>query len=133
MDAGAVILICFLLVLSFGCWWAEAPILSVGVVIVAVAVGIYNDDIAARSAERDRKQQEQRVADAKPRPVSHSTDGCTVYAFKPQDRWLYFTRCAGAQTSTMNVERVCNGSGKYRHCEDVHTNIDTHTLKEQSK
>jgi hypothetical protein len=54
----------------------------------------------------------QRRADAKPRLVSEGADGCKVYAFKPADRWLYFSRCPQSQTSTTNEWSVTTGAGK---------------------
>lgn len=101
--------------------------------LMAICAGFFiyfAEDIAASTAERDRQQQAQRVADAKPRPVSSSADGCTVYAFKPQDRWLYFTRCSGAQTTTTNVHQDCHRQGKSTVCTDVHTDVHSNT-KEQ--
>lgn len=98
--------------------------------LMALCAGFFiyfAEDIAASTAERDRQQQAQRVADAKPRPVSSSADGCTVYAFKPQDRWLYFTRCSGAQTTTTNVHQDCHRQGKSTVCTDVHTDVHSNT------
>jgi hypothetical protein len=64
------------------------------------------------SLERDRvkaqAEQAQRQAEATPRKVSEA-DGCTVYAFKPQDRWLYFTKCVNAETTTQNQHTVRSG------------------------
>lgn len=54
----------------------------------------------------------QRRADAKPRLVSDGADGCKVYAFKPGDRWLYFTSCPQRLTSTTNEWAVTTGAGK---------------------
>lgn len=90
--------------------------------LLAICAGVFvyfAEDIAAGAAEREQQEKAQRVSDAKPRPVSRSDDGCTVYAFKPQDRWLYFTRCDGKQTATTNVHQECTGSGKHRTCKDV--------------
>lgn len=121
MGAGTIVLVGVVLVLAYVFWLGDAPILSIGAVFAAVAVGIYGDDIESSRREVDAQRQAQRVADAKPRPVSRSDDGCVVYAFKPQDRWLYFTRCDGKQTTTVNVHTECTGSGKHRHCKDVLT------------
>jgi hypothetical protein len=40
-----------------------------------------------------------------PRKVNEA-NGCEVWAFKPADRWLYFTRC-GAKTETTNAWNEC--------------------------
>jgi outer membrane lipoprotein SlyB len=49
-----------------------------------------------------KADQAQHTAEVTPRKVS-VVDGCTVYTFKPQDRWLYFTKCANAETTTQNA------------------------------
>jgi hypothetical protein len=130
MAAGTIVLVGVALVLAYLFWLADTPILSIGAVFAAVAVGIYGDDIESSRREVDAQRQAQRVADAKPRPVSRSDDGCVVYAFKPQDRWLYFTRCSGAQTTTTNVHQDCHRQGKSTVCTDVHTDVHSNT-KEQ--
>lgn len=102
--------------------------------LMALCAGFFvyfAEDIAAAAAEREQQKQAQRVADAKPRPVSSSADGCTVYAFKPQDRWLYFTRCSGAQTTTTNVHQDCHRQGKSTVCTDVHTEL--HSTDKEAK
>lgn len=65
------------------------------------------EQAAAHKAEVERRHLEEIT----PRKVS-SADGCTVYAFKPQDRWLYFTKCEKAETTTVNQWTVNTGSGK---------------------
>lgn len=47
-----------------------------------------------------------------------------------QDRWLYFTRCGVAQTTTTNVHQDCHRQGKSTVCTDVHTDVHSNT-KEQ--
>lgn len=123
MAAGTIVLVGVILVLAYLFWLADAPILAVGAAFAAAAVGVYGDDIESSWRGVEAQRQAERVADAKPRPVSRSDDGCVVYAFKPQDRWLYFTRCDGRQTTTTNVHQECTGSGKHRHCKDVVTEV----------
>ena len=55
----------------------------------------------AKYAEAEAKAQ----ADKLPRKVNDA-NGCEVWAFKPGDRWLYFSRC-GAKTETVNTWDVC--------------------------
>jgi hypothetical protein len=64
--------------------------------------------IAERKAEADQKE-----ADKRPRKVNEA-NGCEVWAFKPTDRWLYFSRCANDKTSTINTWDECRSvnSGK---------------------
>jgi uncharacterized protein (DUF2252 family) len=123
MAAGTIVLVGVVLVLAYIFWLAEAPIPALFTAAVAIVVGVYGNDIEAARVERDQQQQAQRAADAKPRPVSRSDDGCVVYAFKPQDRWLYFTRCEGKQTTTTNVHQECTSNGKHRRCTDVLTEV----------
>lgn len=68
-------------------------------------------NVAQRAAER-KAEEHQRLEDRKPRKVSEA-NGCEVWAFKPGDRWQYFTRC-GAVTQTTNVWEECRSvtSGK---------------------
>ena len=54
------------------------------------------------------KEQAARAAEVTPRKIS-SADGCTVYTFRPQDRWLYFTKCENAETTTQNTYSVQSG------------------------
>jgi len=62
-------------------------------------------------AKIEEAKKAQQVSEVTPRKVS-SADGCTVYAFRPSDRWLYFTKCDNAQTTTQNQWTVNTGSGK---------------------
>lgn len=55
---------------------------------------------AKRSADAARIEDERR-----PRKVNEA-NGCEVWAFKPSDRWLYFTRC-DAKTETVNQWETC--------------------------
>lgn len=63
--------------------------------------------VARREAEAARIAAEQL-----PRKVNEA-NGCEVWAFKPADRWLYFTRC-GAKTEITNAWDECRSvsSGK---------------------
>ncbi|MBX9831965.1 MAG: hypothetical protein K2X78_02850 [Burkholderiaceae bacterium] len=65
------------------------------------------ETIARKTAEAERI-----AAEKLPRKVNDA-NGCEVWAFKPADRWLYFTRCA-AKTETVNTWDVCRSvtSGK---------------------
>ena len=54
-------------------------------------------NIAQRAAQIEQ--------DKLPRKMSEA-NGCEVWAFKPADRWLYFTRC-DARTETTNSWEVC--------------------------
>ena len=65
----------------------------------------------AKAAAEEKQKQDQRQLEITPRKVS-SADGCTVYAFKPSDRWLYFTKCENAEATTHNEWTVSTGSGK---------------------
>ena len=70
--------------------------------MVLVAGGIYScsesDWYKAEVARLAAKE----AAERTPRIVSSSADGCAVYAFNPDGRWRYFTRC-GTQTTTDNT------------------------------
>ena len=83
----------------------------IGSFLLAVAVGALPvscvvwyegrpETIAERQAEATKKAQ-----DKLPRKVNQA-NGCEVWAFKPTDRWLYFTRC-GAATETTNTWDEC--------------------------
>lgn len=65
------------------------------------------ETIARRNAEAAQVEEAK-----KPRKVNEA-NGCEVWAFKPADRWLYFTRC-GAKTETTNAWQECRSviSGK---------------------
>ncbi|MDW3683928.1 hypothetical protein RA280_19700 [Cupriavidus sp. CV2] len=69
----------------------------------------------------------QRRADAKPRLVSDGADGCKVYAFKPGERWLYFTSCPQRLTSTTNEWTVTTGAGKTSRTHTESLSIDAGT------
>ena len=78
-------------------------------------------------AEREKQQAAKQAAEeAKhaeeitPRKLS-SADGCTVYTFKPQDRWLYFTKCDNAQTTTQNEYTVRHGKSSNTETLEVKT------------
>ncbi|WP_423457997.1 hypothetical protein [Ottowia sp. VDI28] len=59
------------------------------------------ETVAQRKADADRI-----AAERLPRKVNEA-NGCEVWAFKPGDRWLYFTRC-GAKTETTNAWNECH-------------------------
>lgn len=92
------------------------------VALVLFIVSIERSDWA--KAER-AAEAAQRAADAKPRLVSSGADGCKVYAFRPGDRWLYFTRCPQSQTSTSNEWTVTTGAGKTARTHTESMSIDT--------
>ena len=75
---------------------ALCVILPVGCV-GAIAHDSWTDGPERREAERAKQAAE----DAKPRKVSEA-NGCEVWAFNPDNRWQYFTRC-GATTQTTNT------------------------------
>ena len=65
--------------------------------------------VAWEFTDAGRAHRAQRAAqveqDKLPRKTSEA-HGCEVWAFKPADRWLYFTRC-DARTETTNTWDVC--------------------------
>lgn len=83
-------------------------VLAVVLPIGCVAHDIWTDGPERRDAERAKEAAE----NAKPRKVSEA-NGCEVWAFKPGDRWQYFTRC-GSTTQTTNTWDECRSvtSGK---------------------
>ncbi len=60
----------------------------------------WSDQLPSTIAHRQQIE-----AEKLPRKVNES-NGCEVWAFKPSDRWLYFTRC-GAKTETTNTWAEC--------------------------
>lgn len=68
---------------GFGVWYENRP-----------------EAVAQRAAEAARI-----AAERLPRKVNEA-NGCEVWAFKPADRWLYFTRC-GAKTETTTAWEEC--------------------------
>ena len=58
------------------------------------------ETVAKRQADAAKEAQNKL-----PRKVNEA-NGCEVWAFKPSDRWLYFTRCAAA-TETTNTWDEC--------------------------
>lgn len=73
--------------------------------ILAVPSCIYLVETSPRTIERRRLEAAKVEEDKLPRKVNEA-NGCEVWAFKPGDRWLYFTRCA-ARTETVNSWDVC--------------------------
>ncbi|WP_289241294.1 hypothetical protein [Delftia sp.] len=57
------------------------------------------------AAQRRQEEAKARADEKLPRKVNEA-NGCEVWAFKPADRWLYFTRC-GASTETVNTWDEC--------------------------
>ena len=102
-------------------WWGEGYVLSVLAALVTGGLVYFAEDIEASRLEREAKRAAQERADAVPRPISHSADGCTVYAFKPTEgaRWAYFTRCTNSTTATTTTHQECTGGPKNRNCQDV--------------
>ena len=79
------------------------------VLLVAAIIGvpscIYRHETSPETKAR-RDQAAARVeAEKLPRKVNEA-NGCEVWAFKPGDRWLYFTRCA-THTETVNTWDEC--------------------------
>lgn len=104
------------LVLALACvaairddWGDVNPFTFIGVVLFLFLAWFVRDtpESLARDAERAKAEEAQRIAEITPRRLSEK-DGCTVYTFKPQDRWLYFTRC-GNETTTQNEWTVRSG------------------------
>ena len=89
----------------------DSPTLWVVLVLACISAAYFAWDTPeslAREAETKEKERQQRIAEVTPRRISEA-DGCTVYAFKPSDRWLYFTKCANAETTTSNAYSVPSG------------------------
>ena len=72
--------------------------------------------------------------DKLPRKISEA-NGCEVWAFKPEDHWLYFTRC-DARTETTNSWEVCRsvnqGKSTRTECTPHSTVVTQETKKEPS-
>lgn len=66
----------------------------------ALAYNNLGEEAVAHKHAIEQAQTEARRKDRIPRFYSDAPDGCKVFTFKPEDRWLYFTRCPGAKTST---------------------------------
>lgn len=66
---------------------------------------IYLVETSPETVERRRQEAAKVESEKLPRKVNEA-NGCEVWAFKPGDRWLYFTRCA-TRTETVNSWDVC--------------------------
>lgn len=88
-------------------WWGEGYILAALTALVTGGLVYKADAIEASRLDHEAQRAAQVRADAVPRPISHSADGCTVYAFKPNEgaRWAYFTRCAQSTTATATTPK----------------------------
>ena len=78
-------------------------------VVIALLTCVYF--VWTPEAERKKQQAAEQIIHAEeitPRKLL-SADGCTVYKFKPEDHWLYFTKCDNAQTTTQNEYTVQHG------------------------
>lgn len=91
----------YLIGLDFKAW-------TFGAIFVVLFVSFVDFMNTPESPEIKEAKQKQRQLDAVPRKLS-SVDGCTVYTFKPQDRWLYFTKCENVETTTTNEYIVKSG------------------------
>lgn len=76
----------------------------------------YNTTDEAFQEIKKEKQAEVEVRsnELKPRLVSESDDGCKIYTFKPDSRWLYYTVCPNKSTTLTNewVENCGKGCTK---------------------
>jgi len=100
-----------LLVAAWQCF--EEEYIGAGLLFFVLSTGMLSVTISvwqspAEKLEEALKEQATRAAEVAPRKIS-SADGCTVYAFKPQERWLYFTKCEMAETTTQNSYSVQYG------------------------
>jgi hypothetical protein len=74
---------------------------------IASAVGFIVYYESRPETIQTRKEEAKARADEKlPRKVNEA-NGCEVWAFKPADRWLYFTRCGASNTETVNTWDEC--------------------------
>lgn len=82
-------------------------------VVVGLPVFVIHSCVTSEWYQRQQAaERAAKIADAKPRVINETPDGCKVYAFRPQDRWLYFTRCPNSQTTTNNAWSVTTQNGK---------------------
>lgn len=125
MNEVALVVLFFGVVFVLLLWEMEMYVVAFAVGICAGVMMYFSEGIEASRLEREAQRAEQERRDAVPRPISHSADGCTVYAFKPNAgaRWAYFTRCANSTTATTTTHEECTGGPKNRHCEDVSVTV----------
>ncbi|MCA0188092.1 MAG: hypothetical protein LCH90_19275 [Proteobacteria bacterium] len=77
--------------------------LVLGLITITCGALAYNnlgEEAVAHKQAIKQAQAEARRKDRIPRFYSDAPDGCKIFTFKPENRWLYFTRCPGAKTST---------------------------------
>lgn len=74
-------------------------------ILSTIVYDVFSDSGKERRAAQEKEHQDKINADRQPRKVSEA-NGCEVWAFKPGERWQYFTRC-GAATQTTNVWEEC--------------------------
>ena len=80
--------------------------------IAAVAWFAYQEtrpEALAEEARETAKRAEECRQEQVPRFYADAPDGCKVYMFKPDNRWLYFTRCPSSKTVTENEWRESCG------------------------
>lgn len=99
--------------------------LIIAAICAAFPSCIYWAEFSEGAQERKAQQAEQVQRDKLPRKVNDS-EGCEVWAFKPNDRWLYFTKCGNARTETKNTWEECRQSGKTRTCTNQEMAIASH-------
>jgi hypothetical protein len=87
--------------------------------VLLVMICIQKCDSSEWSHEYDRKQEANRAELAKPKIVSASTDGCTVYSFYTNTTH-YFTRC-GSTTTTDRTYTEQNGKQSIQKIESIVT------------
>lgn len=96
----------------------DAPLWPLLCVFLFVGCGVLTWTTPEQEAKATAEDAARHIEEITPRKVS-SNYGCTVYAFKPQDRWLYFTKC-GDEVTTQNAYTVSSGSGKTK---STHTEV----------
>lgn len=79
--------------------------LVAGTMAAGLAYMVYWDCCTPEGRAGDARRAQQVQDDKLPRKTSEA-NGCEVWAFKPHDRWLYFTRC-GDRTVTQNTWETC--------------------------
>lgn len=92
------------------------PWLITAAITSLLLFGIHSCDQSEWSQQQKRQRAEREWREQTPH-VIREADGCKVYAFKPGDRYHYFTRCPDSRTSTESSWEECRQSGKTRGCE----------------
>ena len=111
MNFFVIVFVIISFAMMISCISSPPEFSTVGFLVFFVVMAIWSwespEDKAAKVQQEELKRQEHEQERA---PVKYSeADGCTVYKFKPEDRWLYFTRCADSHTSTENSYEVRSG------------------------